>query len=262
MQWLSPGFVSESEWYAILYYGLVLILFSSANTLVSVPYNAMVPDIATDYHDRTTVVLLQEVFGLSAVILFSFIQAFVVEAFVDPETDQVDYEKGYTVAALITFLPVVVPMIVSVIFLKEPPVELDPSEDTAGKNFFVRIGLWFWFFLKSLLKAMIFLEFMLVVLLFVACMLAVYLFVSNFVLYIKYVLHAEDQTQWLLLCTQVCPPFSSLPSLPPSLYLSLALSLSPSLLLPHSCSPSSTPLTHKDSLLIVLLASLSFSLCM
>lgn len=203
MQWLSPGFVSENDWYAIVYYGLVLILFSSANTLVSVPYNAMVPDIATDYHDRTTVVLLQEVFGLSAVILFSFVQAFVVEAFVDPETDQVDYEKGYTVAALITFLPVVVPMIVSVIFLKEPPVDLDPAEDTAGKNFFVRVGLWFWFFLKSLLKAMIFFEFMLVVVLFVACMLSVYLFVSNFVLYIKYVLHAEDQTQWLLLCTQV-----------------------------------------------------------
>lgn len=212
MQWYTPNFVSDAAetegdpdsdwWYPVLYYGSVLLVFSTFNTLVSVPYNALVPDIAKDYHDRTTVVLLQEVFGLSSVIIFSFVQASLTEAFTYEGTDEVDYSKGYGVSALVTLPAVVLPMILAVIFIKEPMVDLDDDENTKDKSWYIAICYQTYYFLASLLKALLFKEFFFVVVLFVSCMLAVYAFVSNFVLYIKFVLLAEQQTEWLLLATQ------------------------------------------------------------
>ena len=205
-QWYSPEFAMGNQTLSVIYYTLILLLFSTANTFVSVPYNAMVPDITSNYHDRTQVVMFQEVFGLLSIILFSFIQAKLVEFFPD-ESDPsvVDYQKGYFVSSWLTVWAVVIPMLIAIMFVSEKKVDRSQDdEDTTGKALIVRIFLWFWFFIKGLLKALMFKEFTLLVITFVCSMLAVYMVVNNFVLYAKYVLGVEDQTAYLMLVLQVC----------------------------------------------------------
>ena len=201
LQWYSPGFTSDSTVWSVVYFTIILMSFGLMNTFISVPYNAMVPDVAVDYDDRTAVVLFQEVFGLSAVIVFSYFQAVVIEAF--PEKDdptQVDSQKGYLVASFVTVFAVVIPMLISIAFVKELPV---PPKEGSVETSKVKIVLnWCKSFFKSLYRSLIFKEFALIVLVFVLCMVAVYLFVNNFVLYIKYVLQAEEQTSYLLLTVQ------------------------------------------------------------
>ena len=199
LQWWTPGFIGSSLAGAVCYYLIILLIFSTMNTFVSVPYNAMVPDVAVDYDDRTAVVLFQEVFGLSAVIIFSYFQAEAVEFFPDEDNPQlVDYEKGYLVASLITVWAVVLPMLFAVAFVKEGEFHGKlPGVITWIKNF-----------LTTLIKSLIFKEFALIVTVFVMCMVAVYLFVNNFVLYVKYVLQAESQTSYLMLVVQVTATLS------------------------------------------------------
>lgn len=201
LQWYIPGFVDDSVALTITYFIIILLFFSTMNTFVSVPYNAMVPDVAVNYDDRTAVVLFQEVFGLSAVIIFSYFQAEAVEFFKEDDNENlVDYEKGYLCASFITVWAVVIPMIFAVIFVKErPPKESDEKKGLIS---------WFGNFLKTLFKSLLFKEFALIVIVFVLCMIAVYLFVNNFVLYIKYVLVAEDQTSFMMLAVQATATLS------------------------------------------------------
>lgn len=206
LQWYLPRFEDSAGWLTF-YYILVLLLFSTMNTFVSVPYNAMVPDIAVDYHDRTAVVLFQEVFGLSAVIIFSYFQAEAVEFFTDDD-GLVNYRKGYLVASLITVWAVVVPIIISIVFVSERKTVVSNDEDYQGKNALQKIVWWFLYFLRDLVRALRFKEFSLIVTVFVMSMVAVYLFVNNFVLYVKYVLHAEDQTAYMMIAVQATAALS------------------------------------------------------
>eukprot|EP00339_Tiarina_fusa_P005987 CAMPEP_0117048018 /NCGR_PEP_ID=MMETSP0472-20121206/33178_1 /TAXON_ID=693140 ORGANISM="Tiarina fusus, Strain LIS" /NCGR_SAMPLE_ID=MMETSP0472 /ASSEMBLY_ACC=CAM_ASM_000603 /LENGTH=282 /DNA_ID=CAMNT_0004760927 /DNA_START=15 /DNA_END=860 /DNA_ORIENTATION=- len=140
LQWYTPGFTTDSVGGSVAYYLLILLVFSTMNTFVSVPYNAMVPDVAVNYDDRTAVVLFQEVFGLSAVIIFSYFQAEAVEYFKDEDNDElVDYEKGYLFASFITVWAVVLPMVLAVVFVKERKFV---SKDLGGTSMLGRIGLW------------------------------------------------------------------------------------------------------------------------
>ena len=206
LQWYTPGFTQNSVAGSVTYYLLILLVFSTMNTFVSVPYNAMVPDVAVNYDDRTAVVLFQEVFGLSAVIIFSYFQAEAVEFFKDEDNDElVDYEKGYLYASYITVWAVVIPMLLAVIFVKERKFI---AKDLVGNSALGRVFNWFKTFLKTLGKSLMFKEFTLIVIVFVLCMIAVYLFVNNFVLYVKYVLLAESQTSFLMLAVQATATLS------------------------------------------------------
>ena len=202
LQWYSPKFTEDRVGLAVLYFTVVLLAFSTMNTFVSVPYNAMVPDVAVDYDDRTAVVLFQELFGLSAVIIFSFFQAETVEFFRD-EDGIINYRKGYAVAGLVTVWAVIIPMILAILPVSERKNVTKDDEEYGDRSVIAKALLWVLYFIKSLIKALMFKEFFLIVVVFVGCMIAIYIFVNNFVLYLKYVLHIEDQTSYLMLIVQV-----------------------------------------------------------
>ncbi len=50
--WVDPGFTSQ--WALFGYYAAVYCVLSVASTVVSVPYLALIPEMATDYDDRTS----------------------------------------------------------------------------------------------------------------------------------------------------------------------------------------------------------------
>merc|ERR1712137_170615 len=200
LSWYTPDFITSSGG-LVVYFIIVLLAFSTMNTFVSVPYNAMVPDVAVDYDDRTAVVLFQEVFGLSSVIIFSYFQAEAVEFFRQEDNpDLIDYKKGYLVASFVTVFSVVLPMLVAISFVKEQKPK--PNPEGIAANAIGRILAWFKNFFVNLFQALLFKEFFLIVVVFVLSMTAAYLFINNFVLYIKYVLKAEEQTAYMMLTLQ------------------------------------------------------------
>jgi Na+/melibiose symporter-like transporter len=206
MMWLSPSWLGTSSWAQILYYTLVLLAFNTLNTVVSVPYNAMVPDITVDYDDRTTVVLAQNVFGMLASAIFSSLQGVIIELFPDPDNPgRIDYQKGYAVAALVSLPAVVIPPLLSIMFVTERKPESfdedDPSPYSSGKPLVVR---WLLDFVWAIWQALLFKEFMMVTMVMCFGMVAAYFFINNIVLYAKYVLENEGQTFYMILTGQVC----------------------------------------------------------
>jgi len=50
--WVDPGFTSQ--WSIFGYYAVIYCVLSVSSTVVSVPYLALIPEMATDYDDRTS----------------------------------------------------------------------------------------------------------------------------------------------------------------------------------------------------------------
>eukprot|EP01094_Clydonella_sp_ATCC50884_P027112 TRINITY_DN7658_c0_g1_i1.p1 TRINITY_DN7658_c0_g1~~TRINITY_DN7658_c0_g1_i1.p1 ORF type:complete len:539 (+),score=199.26 TRINITY_DN7658_c0_g1_i1:255-1871(+) len=198
MMWLSPEFINEYEWGPSVYYLLVLLAFNTLNTCVSVPYNALVPDITTDYDDRTMVVLVQNVFGLLATTIYSTLQGVIIELFPgDDEGDSVNKKKGYAVAALVSLPAVVFPPMISALFVKERIPDDTERVDSGG------LFKWVVEFCRGLWGAITFLEFMQVTAVFVLAMSAIYAYVNNFVLFAKYVLDREKDSSILVFVGQL-----------------------------------------------------------
>jgi len=199
MMWLSPEFLQQADWVPGVYYLLVLLAFNTLNTCVAVPYNALVPDITTDYDDRTMVVLVQNVFGLLATTVYSSLQGLIIELFPsDDDPDEVNKNKGYAVAALVSVPAIIFPPMISAFFVKERIPDESEREKGAGSLF-----QWISEFCRGIWGAVTFKEFMQVTMVFVLSMSAVYAYVNNFVLYIKYILGRESQSSILVLIGQL-----------------------------------------------------------
>ena len=207
MMWLSPSWIGTSGWAQILYYTVVLLAFNTLNTCVSVPYNAMVPDVTVDYDDRTMVVLVQNVFGMLASAIFSALQGVVIELFPDQNNPgRVDYEKGYMVAAFVSLPAIVLPPLIAMLPVTErTPDAIDeaaeePSPWSDNRSAPVR---WVLDFVWSFYQAVCFREFMLVTGIMCFGMVSAYFFINNLVLFCKYVLLDEDLSFYTILTGQV-----------------------------------------------------------
>jgi GPH family glycoside/pentoside/hexuronide:cation symporter len=67
LQWVVPPFATESPYhqvYLFAYYTLIALLFDAAFTAVIVPFSALVPDLAQDYDERTSLVSFQVGFSI------------------------------------------------------------------------------------------------------------------------------------------------------------------------------------------------------
>ncbi len=61
MWWVPP---IESQWLLCLYFALIYILFDTAVTVVSCPYDALVPELTLDYDERTSVTSYRAFFSI------------------------------------------------------------------------------------------------------------------------------------------------------------------------------------------------------
>jgi GPH family glycoside/pentoside/hexuronide:cation symporter len=67
LQWVVPPFAVESPHYQLYllgYYTLIALLFDAAFTAVIVPFSALVPDLAQDYDERTSLVSFHSGFSI------------------------------------------------------------------------------------------------------------------------------------------------------------------------------------------------------
>lgn len=68
LQWVVPQFSADAphhQLYLFGYYTLIALLFDAALTAVIVPFSALVPDLAQDYDERTSLVSFQVAFSIA-----------------------------------------------------------------------------------------------------------------------------------------------------------------------------------------------------
>lgn len=92
MLWYCFGITNEAA--KIIYYTMAFMLFSTAFTMVMVPYNALLADMTSDYNKRSAFTGMRLGFSAGAAILCGIIPNMIVGSFKTPQT-------GYLVMALI-----------------------------------------------------------------------------------------------------------------------------------------------------------------
>ncbi len=92
MLWYCFGITNEAL--KILYYTIAFILFSSAFTMVMVPYNALLADMTSDYNKRSAFTAMRLSFSAGSAIVCGIVPNIVTGSFKTPQA-------GYLVMALI-----------------------------------------------------------------------------------------------------------------------------------------------------------------
>eukprot|EP01095_Lingulamoeba_sp_RSL-Kostka_P017261 TRINITY_DN8867_c0_g1_i1.p1 TRINITY_DN8867_c0_g1~~TRINITY_DN8867_c0_g1_i1.p1 ORF type:complete len:526 (+),score=92.64 TRINITY_DN8867_c0_g1_i1:162-1739(+) len=196
--WYNPPI--DSEAWKIVYFVIVIIIFSLFKTLVSVPYNAMVPDIAVDYHDRTVVVTYQQVLALISQILFTFYWGLMISEITYVDNTENNETISYGVAAISTAPFMVISMIIAVLSVTERRLSESEKERNRENRSTKE-------FIKSIISVFT-KPACLLILFFVLATTCTYLFSNNVVLFCKYVLGDDSTIAFVLLCAQIAQSLS------------------------------------------------------
>lgn len=127
--WYSPPF--PQEWLRFLYALFAYVLFSTVSTVLMVPYLSMMPSLARDYNERTSLNAVKMAFSFSAGILAAVLPMQLVHSFAD-------VEKGYSIMGLVFGIVFSIPWIVIALYFREddsrgdaPPASFDLREFVA-----------------------------------------------------------------------------------------------------------------------------------
>ena len=186
--WRNPDFLNGNEIGKAIYFTIGILAFSTMNTCVSVPYFSLVPYVTKTQHDRTNVAFFQQLSGMIAGMLFSFLTGVFIDAF--------GSEKGYTYSAFIDGVVIIFFAYFSVFFIKE---KLEPIEQDAKK----KSSPFIWGLLTGIVSALSLKEFRMVVSIFVLSVLAIFLTVNNIYLFVEYVVEIPEQSSIVILVFQV-----------------------------------------------------------
>lgn len=91
LQWVVPPFGPTGT---LLYYLLMVLLFSTAFTMVSVPYTALTPELTSDYNERTSLNSFRFAFSIGGSLLGLIVHQTIVSSFADTQL-------GYLVAGAV-----------------------------------------------------------------------------------------------------------------------------------------------------------------
>jgi Na+/melibiose symporter-like transporter len=206
--WTSPGW-ADSETEKIIYFLAIILVFSTLSTITTVPYQALVPDLAQTYHDRTSLVMFSVFFSLVAAMLGTFAWSYAVTAFPVRPDDPTeagmtyDYRSGYILAAALIGSVIFFSLIIGLTVVVERVVPKVTTIETKRPFWVVCIDGIKDFF-RTMFQLVTFPPFIVVVGLNVLSALGQNFFMNSFVLYMKYNLESEAYTSRVLLILQVC----------------------------------------------------------
>ena len=133
--WMSFGF--ESEISTFLYYLTFYTLFSTAFTMVQVPYIALMPEITPSYKERASVAGVRLMFSASSAIVAAMAPMLIIKQF-PPDAGLKYSTTGYMVMGLIFGIFYALPWIIVFLGTKERP--LGKTESTIPTNPFKELG--------------------------------------------------------------------------------------------------------------------------
>ena len=128
--WMSFGF--ESEISTFIYYLVFYMLFSTAFTLVQVPYVALMPEITTSYKERASVAGVRLMFSAVSAILAGMLPMMIIKQF--PADPGLQFSKmGFMVMGLIFGVFYALPWII--VFFGTKERVLGKTESTTKNPF-------------------------------------------------------------------------------------------------------------------------------
>jgi Na+/melibiose symporter-like transporter len=217
LMWSSPNF-TDSQPLRIGYYAICILLFGTFDSLVVVPYQSLIPDMAEGYHSRTFVVLFAQVFQFIGTGLSSFVWSYLIELYaVDPSDPlqkgmDFNYYKGYFVASMIILVPVVIAYLLSAFVAVERVDEKKkkPYPPTDDEDFVeipltkpAQVFAWVKKQAIDIKEICTYLPFVIVLGFAIVNFVGTALFTGNFILWIKYDLEDDTRTGVSLLALQV-----------------------------------------------------------
>eukprot|EP01100_Stratorugosa_tubuloviscum_P006603 TRINITY_DN2831_c1_g1_i1.p1 TRINITY_DN2831_c1_g1~~TRINITY_DN2831_c1_g1_i1.p1 ORF type:complete len:480 (-),score=219.49 TRINITY_DN2831_c1_g1_i1:193-1632(-) len=172
----------------VAYYFVILIILKTSQTSINIPYTALTPQLATEYHDRTVLSAIKSFLaGIIAIIAILF-----QNLFKDKIPSEQPYQKGFVVGACIFSWLLTVPVYFTVLCVTEP------KSKEARENEFEGISGFF----KGLLVAIKNRAFVAISMISMLSAVMTQLVSGTSLLYIKYVLKEEDNSAVLQLITQ------------------------------------------------------------
>ncbi len=179
LHWIVPPLGDAGKFW---YYLLVGILLDTAFTAVNVPYAALTPELTHDYDERTSLSSYRFSFSILGGVSAAFLHTVIVGAFDSPFT-------GNAVSAAILSFFIIVPNFITFAFTREVHFQEDRPE---GPGFFA--GLRLAFSNRA---------FVLVTLIYLLSWLSIQFVQTNFFLYVKYWMDAEDLFGMLIMAVQL-----------------------------------------------------------
>ena len=195
LSWNSPGFFFMDETFKNCYFLIIFMFFSLFLSFVVVPFYSIIPEIATSSLERTSVIMILQVFVIFGSTISSVLWSSAILYFPNDEDDYQDYgmptnyRKSYSFSSFITGALIVISILFAIQFVGETK-SYDRRE-----SFFVK--------LRKIFPILIFVPFIIIAFMSCLSMFSIFIFMSNIYLFFKYVLLLEAESNLLLLTLQV-----------------------------------------------------------
>eukprot|EP01095_Lingulamoeba_sp_RSL-Kostka_P005208 TRINITY_DN16551_c0_g1_i1.p1 TRINITY_DN16551_c0_g1~~TRINITY_DN16551_c0_g1_i1.p1 ORF type:complete len:540 (+),score=62.35 TRINITY_DN16551_c0_g1_i1:121-1740(+) len=116
LMWFDVNLITTSQGFIIIYIIIIMLLFSLGKTAISVPYTALIADIVTTKESSTTVVMMQQIFGIGTTLVVGVIFSLVI-------TLVSNTSYAFIIGSIITLPLVSFPMLLAVYYVKELPIK-------------------------------------------------------------------------------------------------------------------------------------------
>lgn len=197
---LSQVFFAE-QYYMFAYYSCVLVVVNALSNSISIPLNALGPELIHSYDQATSLmevrVMMEIIFG----VLVAFLQSFLSTYFKAPGAVEPDYVTGYQYSAILFGILFGLSPLLAGIFLKEK------QRSTAQIKADTKVG--FLANLRDLGETFRARNFVLLMLMYFMCWTSIAMVQNNLILLVKYAIRKEDHFMWLISLVQVhdssCP---------------------------------------------------------
>ena len=132
MMWYSFGITGETA--RFIYYMFAYIFFGTAFTIVMVPYNAILPEMTSDYNERTRFTTMRMAFSAGTSILAAIIPSMLIKTY-GAETNGPAQQPGYLIMALVFGALFALCWLFAFLGTKERE-DIPPPEPFSVKNWF------------------------------------------------------------------------------------------------------------------------------
>lgn len=177
--WLVPF---KGNVQLIIYYTIIGILFNTLYSFVSIPYNALLPELSQDYDERTSISGYKMAFSFVGSLLSAMGVTYIVDTIYPGKSM---YATSFPVMGRVLALVLAVSILLAFVGTKER-VEAKASEDQGN----------IWTNLKSLMKLK---EFKLVLGVFIFNMVSFDIIMALYIYFMKYALKISDSLSYIFM---------------------------------------------------------------
>eukprot|EP01098_Paradermamoeba_levis_P007439 TRINITY_DN3075_c0_g1_i1.p1 TRINITY_DN3075_c0_g1~~TRINITY_DN3075_c0_g1_i1.p1 ORF type:complete len:527 (-),score=138.31 TRINITY_DN3075_c0_g1_i1:55-1635(-) len=204
--WQVPSFIRGDEDLKIAYYVVTLLLFSTASTCVVVPYLSLLPELTSNYDQRTMLTMLRFACGLISGVIATFLHAKILDLCKkDDGSGKKDLKLGYAISGIVYAVLIGGAPYVTFFLTKEKFNCENENTGPVSRNFKEKMSFFLGetkSFLVELWQIFTLKPFFVLMIVYTLCWVSINFVQNNLLLYVKYVLDTQDAFSWMVLLVQ------------------------------------------------------------